>query len=81
MNDRPFPAPVEIVLTQNTSELWLASGRAWSFCRSTAPAFPGPRYRAAVRICRDALDGWLPVVKARRAFVAAAREAHLLVKH
>jgi hypothetical protein len=41
---------------------------------------PGPRYRAALRICRDAFDGWLPVVKARRAFVAAASEAHLFGK-
>ncbi len=32
------------------------------------------------QICQDAIDGWQPANKARRAFVAAAREAHLITK-
>jgi hypothetical protein len=34
----------------------------------------GRSYRAAVRTCRDTLDGWAPPAKARRRFLAAVRE-------
>ena len=80
MNDRPFPAPVEIIIDPEHKRIVASVWEGMEFLSQHRPDAPGPRYRAAVRICRDALDGWLPVVKARRAFVAAAREAHLLAK-
>jgi Protein of unknown function (DUF982) len=75
----PFSAPVEIVLDPGHKRIVASVWEGMEFLSQHSP--PGPRYRAAVRICRDALDGWLPVAKARRAFVAAAREAHILAKH
>ena len=38
----------------------------------------GPFYQAALRCCRDALDGWTPPEKAMRAMIDAAREARIL---
>jgi Protein of unknown function (DUF982) len=80
VNDRPFSVPVEIVLGSEHKCIVASVWEGMEFLSQHRPDAPGPRYRAALRICRDALDGWLPVVKARRAFVAAAREAHLLAK-
>lgn len=80
MNDLSFPAPVEIVLDLEhkccVSSVW----EGLEFLSQHRPDAPGPCYRAALRTCRDALDGLLPTVKARRAFVAAAREARILAK-
>ena len=38
-----------------------------------------PKHRAALQACHDAMAGDKPVMTARRAFVAAAREADALV--
>ena len=80
MNDHLFAAPVEIVLDPEHKRIVASVWEGMEFLSQHRPEAPGPHYRAALRICRDALDGWSPVVKARRAFVAAAREAHLLAK-
>ncbi len=80
VNDRPFSVPVEIVLDPEHTCIVASVWEGMEFLSRHCPDAPGPRYRAGVRICRDALDCRLPVVKARRAFVAAAREAHLLAK-
>jgi hypothetical protein len=39
----------------------------------------GPKHREALQACQDVLDGKKPVMSARRAFLAAAREAGLFV--
>ena len=78
MNDRPFPAPVEIILNPEHKRIVGSVWESMEILAQHRPDTPGPRYRAALRICRDALDGWLPAVRARRAFIAAAREAHIL---
>jgi Protein of unknown function (DUF982) len=39
----------------------------------------GPKYRAALRACMDVIEQRRAVASARKAFIAAAREAHLLV--
>lgn len=78
MSDRPFPIPVEISLDPGHRRIVASAWEGIEFLSQYRPARPGPKYRAALRICRDAIDGWQPAAKARRAFVAAAREAHLL---
>jgi hypothetical protein len=40
----------------------------------------GPKYRAALRACMDVMEQRKGVASARKAFIAAAREAHLLVR-
>lgn len=40
----------------------------------------GPKYRAALRACMDVMEQRRGVASARKAFIAAAREAHLLVR-
>lgn len=79
MSDRPFPTPVEISLDSQPRRI-ASAWEGMEFLSEHPPLQPGPKYRAAMRICRDAIDGWQPAAKARRAFVAAAREAHLLGK-
>jgi hypothetical protein len=81
MNDRHFSAPVEIELDPGHRRSIASVWEGIEFLSEIQPIKPGPRYRAALRACRDALDGWQSTVEARRAFVAAAREAHVLGKH
>ena len=40
----------------------------------------GPKYRAALRACMDVLEQRRGVAGARKAFIAAAKEAHVLVR-
>jgi hypothetical protein len=40
----------------------------------------GPKYRAALRACMDVMEQRKTVASARKAFIAAAREARLLVR-
>jgi hypothetical protein len=40
----------------------------------------GPKYRAALRICMDVMEQRRTVAGARKAFIAAAKEAHLFVR-
>jgi len=69
---------VEISLDPAHRRIVASAWEGIEFLSQHRPARPGPKYRAALRICRDAIDGWQPAAKARRALVAAAREAHML---
>jgi hypothetical protein len=40
----------------------------------------GQKYRAALKACMDVMEGRKQVASARRAFVNAARQAHILVR-
>jgi hypothetical protein len=40
----------------------------------------GPKYRAALRACMDVLEQRRTVAGARKAFIAAAKEAHVFVR-
>ena len=40
----------------------------------------GPKYRAALRACMDVMEQRKGVASARKAFIAAAREARLFVR-
>ena len=40
----------------------------------------GQKYRAALKACMDVMEGRKQVASARRAFINAARQAHILVR-
>lgn len=40
----------------------------------------GPKYRAALRVCMEVMEQRRPVSSARRAFIAAAKEARIAVR-
>lgn len=75
MNDKFFSSPVRLRFGSN-GERVVRSAWEGLECLAEWPA-SGQGYRAAKRACRDALDGWVPAVKARRALVNAAREASI----
>jgi hypothetical protein len=78
MDDKRFFSPLELRIagthTRRVATVW----EAIECLQSQWPITTPPAYRAAMRACRDALDGLRPVSEARRAFRAAAREAGLL---
>ena len=53
---------------------------ASEFLLSQWPGRKSERYRAALQVCHDATAGDKPAMTARRAFLAAGREADVLVK-
>ncbi|UVK57360.1 DUF982 domain-containing protein (plasmid) [Mesorhizobium sp. AR02] len=81
MNDAFFDVPL-IVETSRPGEFRrLASvSQAAVFMMERWPEQHGPRYRAALRACTGRLTSKDDVENARRAFLAAAKEAGLVVK-
>ncbi|MET2825849.1 DUF982 domain-containing protein [Mesorhizobium shangrilense] len=77
MNDKIFPHPVRLKFGP-ARERVVRSAWEGLECLGDWPAHEGRRYRAAMRCCRDALDGWTPPEKAMKAMIDAAREAELL---
>jgi hypothetical protein len=79
MNDIRFPEPV-VLKFEATGKRRVASiyeaiecmGQQWPEWAK------GRSWRAAYRICRDALDGWRSEREARKSFLKAARKAGLL---
>ncbi|MFB9981585.1 DUF982 domain-containing protein [Mesorhizobium kowhaii] len=82
MHDASFDVSV-IVETTNPGEFpMLASvSQAAVFLIGRRPAEHGPQYRTALRACIGRLASRNDVENARRAFLVAANEAGLLVKH
>lgn len=78
MNDKSFSEPIRLSMAPQRER---TIRTAWEGieCLSDWPGTKGRSYRSALRACRDALDGWTPPAKARRALAQAAREAHMLV--
>ncbi|BBD37160.1 DUF982 domain-containing protein [Aminobacter sp. NyZ550] len=73
--DKEFNPPVVIARENRAGRRTIASAwEALEWLRLRRPACTGPRYRSAVRICRDVLDGLRAPPDARRAFISAARE-------
>ena len=66
----PTPGPDRVLRTAREATDYLLS--SWSGKR-------GPKHREALQACSDAVDGSKPAMNARRAFIAAAREASVLV--
>ncbi|MBB3395392.1 MULTISPECIES: DUF982 domain-containing protein [unclassified Rhizobium] len=79
MSDIRFPVPVRLRLTSAEVRVVANSWEALECLRDQWPeGARGRTYRAAWRVCRDALDGWRQPHEARRAFVKAARRAGLV---
>ncbi|TIQ33523.1 MAG: DUF982 domain-containing protein [Mesorhizobium sp.] len=78
MNDVRFPEPV--ILRFSTASRNVASSfEALECLNQQWPEWArGRSWRAAGRVCRDALDGWRSAHDAHRAFVKAARRAGLI---
>ncbi|WP_354317147.1 DUF982 domain-containing protein [Sinorhizobium fredii] len=78
MSDIHFPVPVRLRLTSAEERVVASSWEALECLSQWPGGARGRAYRAACRVCRDALDGWRRPQEARRAFVKAARRAGLL---
>ncbi|MCA0045679.1 DUF982 domain-containing protein [Mesorhizobium sp. B283B1A] len=77
MNDKIFPRPVHLKFAPERVRVVRSAWEGLE-CLGDWPFGRGRRYRAALRSCRDALDGWASPAKAMRAMIDAAREAHIL---
>jgi uncharacterized protein DUF982 len=77
VNDKMFPRPVRLKFTRERERVVRSAWEGLE-CLGDWPAGQGQLYRAALRSCRDALDGWAPAEKAMQAMIEAAREAKLL---
>ncbi|BBD41037.1 hypothetical protein Amn_pb00280 (plasmid) [Aminobacter sp. Y103A] len=73
---KSFDPPVVIARRDSAGRRTIGSAwEALEWLAQRKPAKSGPRYRSALRTCRDALDGLRRTRDARRAFVAAVKEA------
>ena len=77
MNDKMFPHPIRLKFTAERERVVRSAWEGLE-CLGDWPAGQGRQYRAALRSCRDALDGWAPPAKAMQAMIDAAREAKFL---
>ena len=73
------PLTVKSPLT-GSPQLLRTAQEASQFLLSQWPGKKSEKYRAALQACHDAAAGNKPAMAARRAFLAAGREADVLVK-
>lgn len=79
-NDR-FEVPIAVRSPSADGEQLLRTAQeASQFLLNGWPGKKSPKYRAALQACHDAVSGDKPAMNARRAFVAAGREADVLAK-
>lgn len=80
MSHRPFRKPL-VAKIDHTSRY--VARNAWEALEYLQNYWRGPRdiaYDRAVRLCRDAVDGWVLAERARHAFKQALLSARLWVK-
>lgn len=82
MHDNRFDDPIA-VRTPKGPDTQLLRGplEASDFLLNSWTGKRSPKHRAALQACHDAVSGGKPAMSARRAFVAAAREADILVRN
>ncbi|HEV7254656.1 MAG TPA: DUF982 domain-containing protein [Mesorhizobium sp.] len=81
MQDNRFDTPVTVRSPKSSdNQLLRGPQEASGFLLNNWPGKRSPKHRAALQACHDALSGDKPVMSARRALVAAAREADILVR-
>ena len=81
MRDENFDIPVTIETGQIGRHLTVTrTAQAASLLVDKWPAERGPKYRSALKALMDAMDQRKPVEPARKAFVAAAKEADVFVR-
>jgi hypothetical protein len=79
MSDKTFSSPVRISIGAMGLRFVASAWEALECLRNQWPQPEGLEYKRAVRICRDALEGWMSPAKARQAFVKAAQRAGILI--
>ena len=81
MRTLKFEAPVIVRSDQAEGQLSIESVEACTdFLLKNWSGKRGDKHRAAIQACADATEGKKPVASARRAFLAAARDAGVLVR-
>lgn len=79
-NDR-FESPIAVRSgPAGPGRLLRTAQEASEFLLTQWPGKKSEKYRAALQACYDAVAGGKPAMTARRAFLAAGREADVLVK-
>ena len=79
MNDVRFAEPVILRIPHGLFRKVSSSFEALECLEQQWPAWArGRSWRAACRVCRDALEGWRGERDARKAFVRAAKKAGLV---
>jgi hypothetical protein len=80
MKQERFEVPLTVKSGDASENLVLRNAReASDYLLNKWPGKKSPKHRAALQACHDALAGDKPTMTARRAFLAAAREADVLV--
>lgn len=76
-----WDVPVSVVARDGIIDDIAGPGDGLAFLASRSTGNTGPAHREAHKGCRDALRGVVPPNEARKLFVAACREAGILVSH
>ncbi|TDQ16729.1 DUF982 domain-containing protein [Phyllobacterium brassicacearum] len=79
MEDKTFATPVMVSLGAMGLRFVASVWEALECLRNQWPQQDSLEYKRAVRICKDALEGWMSAAKARQAFVKAAQRAGVFV--
>lgn len=79
MENNRFETPVTVKSAQGPDKVLKTAREASDYLLNNWLGKRGPKHREALQACHDALAGTKPAMTARRAFVAAAREASVLV--
>lgn len=80
MENNRFETPVTVKSATAGENTVLRTAReATDYLLNNWPGKRGPKHREALQACSDAIAGSKPAMNARRAFVAAAREASVFV--
>jgi len=81
MQENRFDTPITVRSPRSPeSQVLRGPQEASDFLLNNWTGKRSPKHRAALQACHDAVSGDKPVMSARRAFVAAAREADILVR-
>lgn len=80
MQNNRFETPIVVRTSVAGVTKSLGTAReASDFLLSAWPSKRSPKHREALQACHDAVEGIKPAMHARRAFLAAAREADILL--
>lgn len=79
MENNRFETPVTVRSADGPDKVLKSAREASDYLLNNWTGKRGPKHREALQACHDALAGAKPAMTARRAFVAAAREASVLV--
>ena len=80
MENNRFETPVTVKSPAPGADILLRSAsEATNYLLNSWPGKRGPKHREALQACNDAVEGIKPAMTARRAFIAAARDASVFV--